>query len=49
MGCCHLREFSNCTRLDKNKTGGEPSEQEMKCDNEAISSHMQISVSQEPV
>ena len=34
--CCRLREFSNCTWLDKNKTGGEPSEREMKCDNEAV-------------
>ena len=33
---CRLREFSNCTQLDKNKTGGEPSEREMKCDNKAM-------------
>ena len=32
---CRLREFSNRTRLD-NKTGGEPNEREMKCDNEAV-------------
>ena len=39
MTGCRLREFSNRTRLDKNKTGGEPSEREMKCDNEATNSN----------
>ena len=33
---CRLREFSNRTRLDENKTSGEPNEREMKCDNEAV-------------
>ena len=36
VACCRLREFSNRTRLDKNKTSGELSEREMKCDNEAV-------------
>ena len=36
MACCCLREFSNHTQLDENKTVGELSAREMKCDNEAV-------------